>query len=60
MLNLDVAFEDERVLAGFTTRFGGVSVGAYAGLNLGDHVGDLPQNVAKNREILASNLGLPL
>ncbi|WP_169778436.1 polyphenol oxidase family protein [Campylobacter curvus] len=60
MLNLDVAFENERVLAGFTTRFGGVSVGAYAGLNLGDHVGDLPQNVAKNREILASNLGLPL
>ena len=54
---LDVVFESERVIAGFTTRFGGVSDGAYESLNLGDHVGDLPQNVAKNREILAAALG---
>ena len=55
---LDVVFESERVIAGFTTRFGGVSDGAYEGLNLGDHVGDLPANVAKNREILAAALGI--
>ena len=55
---LDVVFESERVIAGFTTRFGGVSEGAYEGLNLGDHVGDLPANVAKNREILAAALGI--
>mgnify|MGYP000854175262 FL=1 len=55
---LDVVFESERVIAGFTTRFGGVSDGAYEGLNLGDHVGDLPTNVAKNREILAAALGI--
>ena len=55
---LDVVFESERLKLGFTTRFGGVSDGAYEGLNLGDHVGDLPVNVAKNREILAAALGI--
>lgn len=55
---LDVVFESERVIVGFTTRFGGVSEGAYEGLNLGDHVGDLPANVAKNREILAEQIGV--
>ena len=55
---LDVVFESERVIAGFTTRFGGVSEGAYEGLNLGDHVGDLPANVAKNREILVEQIGV--
>ena len=54
---LDVVFESERLKLGFTTRFGGVSEGAYKGLNLAGHVGDLPQNVAKNREILAAALG---
>ena len=55
---LDVVFESERVIAGFTTRFGGVSEGAYEGLNLGDHVGDLSANIAKNREILAAALDI--
>ena len=55
---LDVVFESERLKLGFTTRFGGVSEDAYESLNLGDHVGDLPQNVAKNREILAAALGI--
>ena len=54
---LDVVFESERLKLGFTTRFGGVSEGAYKGLNLAGHVGDLPQNLAKNREILAAALG---
>ena len=55
---LDVVFESELLKLGFTTSFGGVSEGAYEGLNLGDHVGDLPANVAKNREILAEQIGI--
>lgn len=39
-----------------TTRHGGVSRGAYASLNLGDHVGDDPLAVAENRRRLASRL----
>lgn len=39
-----------------TTRSGGVSVGAYASLNLGDHVGDDPVAVARNRELLCAAL----
>ena len=55
---LDVVFESECLKLGFTTRFGGVSEGAYESLNLGDHVGDLSANVAKNREILAEQIGV--
>ncbi|WP_299187733.1 laccase domain-containing protein, partial [uncultured Campylobacter sp.] len=47
--NLELVLDGHGVLAGFSTREGGVSVGAYASLNLGDHVGDDPQNVAQNR-----------
>ena len=32
-----------------TTRAGGISVGSYANLNLGDHVADDPAAVAENR-----------
>lgn len=39
-----------------TTRDGGVSVGAYASLNLGDHVGDDPVAVARNRALLCATL----
>lgn len=44
----------------FTERDGGVSVGPYAGLNLGLHVGDVPTAVVANRELLAAALGTPL
>lgn len=40
-----------------STREGGVSVGPYASLNLGDHVGDDPIAVAENRGRFASALG---
>jgi YfiH family protein len=40
------------VKALFTTRKGGISIGPYASFNLGDHVGDDPSAVAKNRAIL--------
>ncbi len=39
-----------------TTRHGGVSQGPYAGLNLGDHVGDSPAHVAANRALLRRRL----
>ncbi len=42
-----------------TTRAGGVSRGRYASFNLGDHVGDDPAAVARNREILRDALSLP-
>lgn len=41
-----------------TRRLGGFSLGAFASLNLGDHVGDDPERVARNREALAERLGL--
>ncbi|MGH8528772.1 MAG: peptidoglycan editing factor PgeF [Nevskiales bacterium] len=42
-----------------TTRDGGFSTGAYASLNLGDHVGDDPQVVAANRERVRKSAALP-
>lgn len=47
-----------RVRAVSTTRAGGVSQDAYASLNLGDHVGDDPVAVARNRAIVAETLKL--
>ena len=40
-----------------STRQGGVSIGAYQSLNLGDHVDDDPVNVAENRRLLANTWG---
>jgi hypothetical protein len=42
-----------------TTRAGGASRGAYASFNLGDHVGDDPEAVRKNRARLREALALP-
>ncbi len=41
-----------------TTRSGGVSVGVYASLNLGLHVGDAAESVAENRRRLRAQLNL--
>lgn len=43
-----------------TTRNGGVSQGAYQSLNLGTHVGDDPETVRRNREIVQQQVGLPV
>ena len=42
----------------FTAKAGGVSSSPYASFNLGDHVGDAPEDVASNRQRLAEVLGL--
>ncbi|HET7761692.1 MAG TPA: polyphenol oxidase family protein [Phycicoccus sp.] len=43
-----------------TDRAGGVSAGAWAGLNLGGHVGDDPGAVGENRELLCGTLARPV
>ncbi len=43
-----------------TTRAGGLSTGPYASLNLGDHVGDDPRAVQRNRALLRARAGLPV
>lgn len=47
------------VRAVMTTRHGGVSVAPFASLNLGDHVGDDPYAVARNRLLVGDVLRLP-
>jgi purine-nucleoside/S-methyl-5'-thioadenosine phosphorylase / adenosine deaminase len=47
-------------LALFTTRRGGVSSGPYASLNLGRLIGDDPEAVRQNRELLSRHLGVRL
>lgn len=46
--------------AGITTRLGGESEGCYDSLNMGLHVGDDNQHVAKNRTRIAHSLQFPL
>jgi polyphenol oxidase len=41
----------------FTDRQGGNSSGEYASLNLGDHVGDIPEVVASNRALISAKFG---
>jgi YfiH family protein len=48
---------DEVVVHGFLGRTGGVSAGAYATLNLGQHVGDDPAAVAENLRRVRAELG---
>ena len=45
-----------RVRAFVTTRAGGVSRGEYASMNLGNHSGDEPESVARNRRIAGERL----
>jgi YfiH family protein len=49
----------DRVKACVTTRISGYSQAPYDSLNVGDHVGDDPKSVQRNRERLSLMLGLP-
>jgi YfiH family protein len=51
------SFAKYAVEAYFTTRNGGVSIGAYNSLNLALHVGDKKEDVLNNRVKLANSLG---
>ena len=42
----------------FTNRLGGVSKSPFDSANLGDHVGDNPSDVAENRSLLESQIGM--
>lgn len=55
-----IAIELPGAQALFTTRRGGSSRGPYASLNLGFNTGDSREAVIANREVLSSELGLPL
>ena len=48
------------IVAGFTTRLGGVSQPPWDSLNLGDQVGDSPEHVAANRRMLEQALAFPI
>lgn len=50
----------EGLTAGFTTRNGGVGIGAFDSNNLAFHVEDDPNRVQKNRELLATKIDFPL
>ena len=41
----------------FTDRLSGNSSGVYTSLNLGDHVGDIPEAVASNRALITAKFG---
>lgn len=43
-----------------STRHGGVSEGVYMGLNVGAHVGDVPEDVAHNRHLVQQHASCPL
>lgn len=47
------------MFAGFTTRHGGVSKHPYATLNMGFHVGDDQNDVQRNRNLVAADIGFP-
>lgn len=52
--------DDAGIVAGFSTRHGGVSQAPYATLNLGLNTGDDPERVQENRRLLAATLGFTL
>ena len=45
---------------GFTTRYGGVSTGHLASMNIGIHRGDALENVIRNYEILGQVIGFDI
>ncbi|UOQ85500.1 peptidoglycan editing factor PgeF [Gracilibacillus salinarum] len=51
---------DRKIIAGFTTKEGGVSLPPYDSNNLGFHVEDNPMHVLNNRQLLAEAISAPL
>lgn len=46
------------IVHGFSTRWGGISEGIYATMNLGFKTADTPENIRKNYEIICQAIGL--
>lgn len=51
--------QDEKMIHGFSTRYGGVSQGDLATLNLGFNRGDKEENVVENYRRISKALGVP-
>jgi YfiH family protein len=59
--NLRKCFENKQnVLAGFTSRWGGVGIAPFDNFNLASYVGDNDDDVFKNRELLTKELGIDI
>ncbi len=54
------AWENDNVIAGFTTRQSGVSDGAYQSLNVALHVNDSKKAVMENRQIVSESLNVDI
>ncbi|NMH71264.1 peptidoglycan editing factor PgeF [Bacillus sp. RO3] len=52
--------EQPALVAGITTRLGGVSTHPFDSFNMGLHVGDDDSSVIHNRQLLAASLGMPV
>ncbi|TMU87862.1 peptidoglycan editing factor PgeF [Bacillus sp. BHET2] len=52
--------ESQGLVAGITSRWGGVSVSPFESFNMGLHVGDEEAAVNHNRQLLASRLNMPV
>ncbi|GGI14402.1 peptidoglycan editing factor PgeF [Gottfriedia solisilvae] len=50
----------KHLVAGFTTKNGGVSQGCFSSFNVGLHVNDSDNHVVKNRELLAKEINYPI
>ncbi len=50
--------DDTDISYGFFTRIGGVSTGIYKGLNCGTGSNDLPDNIIRNRYLVAKEIGV--
>lgn len=59
-ITLPAFSEFPEIVAGFTTRFGGVSTGEFATLNLSFTRSDDKSNVFENYRLLSEDLGVPL
>lgn len=49
----------KHLVAGFTTKNGGVSQGCFSSFNVGLHVNDSQETVIENRELLANQINFP-
>ncbi|MFP7494168.1 peptidoglycan editing factor PgeF [Terribacillus saccharophilus] len=59
-MELDGWSSPDDIISGITTKYNGVSKAPFDSLNMGLHVGDEPEDVIKNRELLAEDIQFPL